>query len=330
MKLFAKFLRYRRKQIFAAVLFWLLFLFSFLLYRLPLAAMVYPLLLTLLIGICFLAADFCHELRIHRQLSFLKKQTADAADNLPAPESIVEEDDHELLLLLRKQLSALDSENKKRFEQTVDYYTVWAHQIKTPIASMRLTLQQEDSPSARRLLSDLSRIEQYVEMVMAFLRLDSRDSDFVFREYPLDALIKRSVRRFSSEFIARKIALDYEPTDEVLITDEKWFCFVLEQLLSNALKYTKRGQIRLYSLAPHTLCVEDTGIGIAPEDLPRIFEKGYTGQNGRRDLRASGIGLYLCRRVCGALGITLSASSEPNVGTVMTLCWKEHSNLTET
>ena len=138
--------------------------------------------------------------------------------------------------------------------------------------------------------------------------------------HELDPLLRQSIRRFSSEFINRKLILSYTPpSDESgtlkMITDDKWFCFVIEQLLSNALKYTRAGTISIFFSQPKVLCLKDTGIGIAPQDLPRIFEKGYTGSNGRTDKRATGIGLYLCRRICRSLGHTIRASSVPNQGT---------------
>ena len=182
---------------------------------------------------------------------------------------------------------------------------------------MRLTLQNEDTPLSRKLTSDLFQIEQYVEMVLAFMRLDSDSSDYVFKEYDIDAIIKQAVTKFASEFIDRKIRLKYEPIDQTVITDEKWFSFVIEQLLSNALKYTRKGSIKIYMQKPMTLCIEDTGIGIAPEDLPRIFEKGYTGYNGRKDKKASGIGLYLCKRICSNLKIDLYVTSELDQGTTI-------------
>lgn len=171
---------------------------------------------------------------------------------------------------------------------------------------------------ARRLLGELSRIEQYVEMALTYLRLESAESDYVFRDCALDPIIRQSVKRFSAEFIGRKIRLDYAPVDYTLVTDEKWLGFVLEQLLSNALKYTRAGSVRIF-LEHETLCIADTGIGIAPEDLPRIFEKGYTGLNGRTDRKATGLGLYLCRRVCENLGIGLRAESTPGTGTTVFL-----------
>ena len=206
----------------------------------------------------------------------------------------------------------------RRYEEMIDYYTAWVHQIKTPIASMRLTFQNEDSALSRKAAGDLFRIEQYVEMVLVFLRLDSESTDYVFREYDVDGMIRQAVRRFSSQFIDKKLRLVYEPVRLSVITDEKWLLFVLEQVLSNAVKYTPSGGCVTIDLeAPATLCVRDTGIGIAPEDLPRIFEKGYTGRNGRSDKRASGLGLYLCRRICGQLGHRITANSSPDSGTVI-------------
>ena len=209
------------------------------------------------------------------------------------------------------------SETNYRYTDMIDYYTVWAHQIKTPIAAMRLTLQNEDTPLTRKLTNDLYRIEQYVEMVLTFLRLNSDSTDYVFKEYDLDNIVKSAVKKFSSEFIGRKLRLIYDPLNTSVITDEKWLSFVIEQVLSNALKYTPSGSITISLVGEKTLRIEDTGIGIAPSDLPRIFENGYTGFNGRTDKKASGIGLYLCRRVCNNLGHTITANSTVDMGTAI-------------
>ena len=125
------------------------------------------------------------------------------------------------------------------------------------------------------------------------------------------------MKKFSSEFIGRKLRLIYDPLNTSVITDEKWLSFVIEQVLSNALKYTPSGSITISLVGEKTLRIEDTGIGIAPSDLPRIFENGYTGFNGRTDKKASGIGLYLCRRVCNNLGHTITANSTVDVGTAI-------------
>ena len=152
-------------------------------------------------------------------------------------------------------------------------------------------------------------------MALAYLRLDSESSDYVIREFELDPLIRRSVKKFAGDFITKRLSLELTPTETRVISDEKWLAFVIEQILSNSLKYTREGSVRIYMAEPRTLCIRDTGIGIAPEDLPRVFEKGYTGRNGRDDMRASGLGLYLCRRVCSNLGHGISAVSAPDEGT---------------
>jgi signal transduction histidine kinase len=205
------------------------------------------------------------------------------------------------------------------YNNMIDYYKVWAHQIKTPIAAMRLSLQSEDTEAARKLTADLNRIEDYVEMVLTFLRLDSDSTDYIIREYDLDDMIRTAVRKFSREFILKKLTLDYEPVNYTVLTDEKWLAFVIEQVISNAVKYTAEGSVRIYMDEPGILCIRDTGIGISPEDLPRIFENGFTGFNGREDKRASGIGLYLCKRIMDNLSHAITAESQPGRGTTIML-----------
>ena len=210
-----------------------------------------------------------------------------------------------------------EEELNGKYRDMVDYYTLWAHQIKTPIASMGLQLQSQDTPLARKLSVELARIGQYVEMVLVFLRLDSASSDYVFREYALDEIVRRSLRRFAGEFISRKLKLCYTPREVKVVTDEKWLSFVVEQVLSNALKYTPEGSVSVYVEKGATLCIRDTGIDIAPQDLPRIFEKSFTGCQGRADHRASGIGIYLCRQICDRLGHTSRAESRVGEGTLI-------------
>lgn len=317
MKVLQAYLKQRRKDMLVLLLFCAVFLASFFLYHLPVEAVLYPALLCLLLGLLLIGIDFSRVKRKHRQLVEIKQLTAAMISSLPEVESVEDGDYQEIIEALRTEVADLESVAAYRYRETVEYYTVWVHQIKTPIASMRLTLQNEDTPLARKLSSDLFRIEQYVEMVLAFLRLDSTSGDYVFREYGIDAIVKQSVAKFASEFIDRRIRLLYEPTDQTVITDEKWLSFVIEQILSNALKYTREGSIKISMREPKTLCIEDTGIGIAPEDLPRIFEKGYTGYNGRIDRHASGIGLYLCKRVCRNLGAEIRVTSAPDKGTTV-------------
>ena len=296
----------------------------FYLYDIPFDAIIYGCELSFVWCAVCLFIDFYKYYKRHKLLHINREQFFENAEELPEYMDIIECDYQELVKELSQAKQDFISQNRIARKELLDYYGMWVHQIKTPISSMRLTLQNEDSLLARKLSCDLSHIEQYVEMVLAFLRLDSNSSDYVFKMHELDPLLRQSIRRFSSEFINRKLSLSYTPpSDESgtlqMITDDKWFCFVIEQLLSNALKYTRTGTISIFFSQPKVLCIKDTGIGIAPQDLPRVFEKGYTGCNGRTDKKASGLGLYLCKRICKNLGIGISITSEIGDGTCVYL-----------
>ncbi len=318
-RLLAAYMRQRRGGILVFLLFCAIFCVTFLLYHLPVGAVLYPAFLCGMFGCGFLLRDFWRVRRSHEMLLQVREMIGTRIVSLPETCGILEKDYQAVIRALREEMTESEGAASTRYQDMVEYYTVWVHQIKTPITSMRLTLEKEDSPLSRKLSSDLFQIEQYVEMVLAFLRLDSDHSDYVFREQDLDAIVRQSVSKFAAEFIARKIRLDYVPTEYKVVTDEKWLSFVVEQVLSNALKYTREGTIRIYGKGPKTLCIEDTGIGIAPNDLPRVFEKGYTGYNGRKDKRASGIGLYLCKRICVKLGVEIALESQPGKGTCVSL-----------
>lgn len=311
---------YLRGRLPAAGLFVLccaVFAAAFYIYKLPLGAVAYPALVCAAIWIVFTVLRGVRAAKKHRMLSALTASLTE--EMLPAAETVDDADYRRIIELLQAARREEETASARRFEDMAEYYTLWAHQIKTPIASMRLTLQNEDTPLSRRLTAELGRVERYVEMVMAYLRLDSSSTDYVLRECELDSVVRGAVKKFSGEFIDRKLALDLRPTGARVLTDEKWLSFVLEQVLSNALKYTPEGTISIYPEGRAALCVSDTGIGIAPEDLPRVFEQGYTGCNGRADKRASGLGLYLCKRVCRNLGHGISISSEPGKGTTVRL-----------
>ena len=315
MKLFVRYWKQRRRVFFLFAAFVLIFAIVFALYGIPVSAVLYPAGLCMTLGVLAVVWDFYGVWKKHKILSSVRSMTDVLTLSVPGAKTIEDGDYQAILQLLCQEQARQANQMDLRYQDMMDYYTIWAHQIKTPIASMRLHLQNEDSPLSRQLSSDLVRIEQYVEMVMAFLRLDADSTDYVIREHDLDEIIRGSVRRFSGEFIARKLVLHYAPVSATVITDEMWLRFVIEQALSNALKYTPSGSITISLEVPKTLCIRDTGIGIAPEDLPRIFEKGYTGCNGRADQKASGIGLYLCKRICANLGHGISAASVPGEGT---------------
>lgn len=291
----------------------LVLLTAFVLYRLPLAAVLYPLVLCFILVCIFLVIDYLSVRKRHEALLFFDGTETD----LPETDSIEAEDYRRIVLNAEDLRRTERTASEEKMNAITDYYTLWAHQIKTPIAAMRLRLQERDSSEARSTLADLGRIERYVEMALTYLRLEGDGTDYVFRECDLDAILQSVFKEFAGEFISRRLKLDYTPANRTVLTDEKWLTFVIGQVLSNALKYTPSGTISVYTEAPTVLCIRDTGIGIPPEDLPRIFERSYTGLAGRTDKRASGIGLYLCKRICDDLGHPISVSSEVGKGTLV-------------
>ena len=296
-------------------LFVLIFSVIFALYGLPLGAVFYPALVFLALGGALVLLDIAAQKRRHRLLARIAGLPAALMGDFPKPSTLAEADYLRIVQALRQeQAETLDRANL-RYQDMVDYYTTWVHQIKTPIASMHLLLQGEDSDFSRRVGEDLFRIEQYVEMDLNYARLTSHSTDFVIRTCSLDDIVRQALRKYAPLFARQKLALNWEPSGRGVLTDEKWLVFVLEQLLSNALKYTPSGSISLSVEEPLTLVIEDTGIGIAAEDLPRICEKGFTGYNGRTDKKATGLGLYLCRRILYKLSHTLSIESQPGKGT---------------
>ncbi len=218
----------------------------------------------------------------------------------------------------RTLYAALALEDRNRIQDMTDYYTLWAHQIKTPIAAMGLMLQEDPSQRGRELEAELFRVERYVELVLSYLRLGGSATDYLIREQPLDPILRQAVRRYAPLFIRGKVSLELRETELRVLTDEKWLQLVVEQVLSNAVKYTPGGRVTVWTEGSW-LMVEDNGVGIAPEDLPRIFDRGFTGCNGRMDKRATGIGLYLCRQICRRLGHTIAVDSEPGRGTRVTI-----------
>ena len=299
-------------------IFFLIFLLSFAMYHLPLEAVIYPTGICILIGTIYAFHPVRKEHEKHITLQRFSEQEAEMLHNQQFPITTEAERDYHIIVDgLCEEIIRTKTETVKARQEMTDYYTTWVHQIKTPIASMRLHLKTVDSSLSRKLTSDLLHIEQYVEMVLTYVRMDADTTDYVFRSIDLDEVIREDVRKLRGDFIVKDLSLNYEPTELTVVTDEKWIAFVIEQILSNALKYTQKGSIHIFSSQPDILCITDTGIGIMPEDLPRVFEKGYTGYNGHSEKRASGIGLYLCKQICDRLGHTIEISSVPDKGTTV-------------
>lgn len=332
------------------------------LYDIRMDAVEYALVLStvwvLLLGI----PDYMRFVRRHKELLEAEKGLESGIDGIPDARTLMEEDYQRIITRLYEAGIEAESEGRIARQEMVDYYGMWVHQIKTPIAAMYVLLQaaeecrlgDEGEPIGytlpdevrssqggmncgvpfgylKEMKMELFKIEQYVDMVLTYLRMGEMAADLSFEICSLDSIIKQAVRKYSQMFILKRIRLVYTPIETKVLTDEKWLVFVLEQILSNALKYTSSGRISVYMERysceaqkeegksgqgmKNCLVIEDTGIGIWPEDLPRVFEKGFTGYNGRKDKKSTGIGLYLCKSVIDKLKHQIWIESVAGEGT---------------
>lgn len=305
------------KDVILLFLFPIIFSLVFWLYNLSMEPVLYALLLFLIISIIFFIVDFFKYYKLHKLLCKLKNTIKVNIDDLPIPQDIIQEDYNDLITIIHKDKIKIAYTTDMSRSDLMDYYTLWAHQIKTPIAAMSLLLQSQNNELNGDLSAELFKIEEYVEFVLQYLRLESMSSDLLLKEYSLDDIVRQTVRKYAKIFIRKKISLNFTELNCNVLTDEKWLVFVIEQLLSNALKYTTSGSISIYmdEHSEKTLIIEDTGIGVQPEDLPRVFEKGFTGYNGRSNKKSTGIGLYLCKQILNKLSHTITMESEVGKGT---------------
>lgn len=304
---------YSRRRIIAVILtVGAVFTLFLILYGVPWSAILYAILICAVVTGAAATGDFLRYRKKCRILSELENEILLTLEHLPESDNKSDEGYQQLIETLFLEKNSLAAASDKRLEDASEYFAMWAHQIKTPITAMSLALQSCDFSEKDEFSEYLQTIEQYVEMALCYIHLDNDENDLVIKKHPLDVIVRQAVRKFSKQFIRRKLTLVYEPLDVYVLTDEKLLQFVIEQLISNALKYTRHGSVEIALEAPDVpvLLIRDTGMGIAPEDLPRVFERGFTGNNGRSDKRATGIGLYLCKRACERLGHKLDARSD--------------------
>lgn len=289
------------------------------LYHLPTEPVAYASALCALIGPIALVLDFVRYRRVHQARAHVLQAPLLLLDELPSPHTLSEADDQAIMQQLLHDVRAAQSELAAYRQDSTDYFTAWVHQIKTPLSVMRLQLQSEDTPENRAMLAELFQMEQYVTMALSYARLGNATKDLVLTRVPLDPVIRQAIRDFAPLLIRKKLRLHYEGTTEVALTDSKWLLFILHQLLSNAVKYTERGSVSIRVTDSPAITITDTGIGIAPEDVPRVFEKGYTGYNGRGGQKSTGLGLYLVHQAAEMLHCRVSLSSRIGEGTSVTI-----------
>lgn len=316
MKLFLEYCMHNRKAFFLFFGCMLLFGMIFWLYGLEIEAYWYGCVLCLILFIVYLGKDFSIYYKSHHlwkqidQFSLLQMDLSTTTQD---------QDLKAVFAKISEEVNELIAENEKQKEDLTDYFTMWIHQVKLPLSAMELMLANQDL-SVSQWKQQVFSIERYLSMMLAYLRMKSDSSDFVIKEFDLDRIIRASIHTFSLQFIYKKIKLQFQETNLSVLSDEKWLQFVIEQILSNAIKYSPAGStIEIYNRG-QDLIIQDHGYGIEKSDLKRIMEKGFTGSNGRIDQgQSSGLGLYLVYSILKQLNHPISIESKPNQGTKVIL-----------
>ncbi len=274
-------------------------------------------------SLIYLAYDFWRYRARLKRLRAAAERPSLMQKELPAPKTGIEQGYRTILDGLYREIEKALSEKERESRNDEEYYTLWVHQIKTPIAALRLIAGELENREAKAdILTELFSIERYTDLALQYTRIRDISGDIVIERFDAEKAVKKCVKKFAPQFIRMKTSLSIGMLPDDILSDEKWFSFMLEQIISNAVKYTKGGEVCIEG-KERILTVKDTGIGIRAEDLPRIFEKGYTGFNGRIDNRASGIGLYLTEKVAKALAVKITVESEPGKGTRIMLVFPD-------
>lgn len=209
------------------------------------------------------------------------------------------------------------SDAERKLTDLLDYYTLWVHQIKTPIAASQLLVAEvADRQLKQQLEQEIFKIDSYTNLVLQYLRLESFHDDLVLKQVQIEDLVKEIIRKYALFFIQKGLNVNLYDLDKEIVTDKKWLLVVIEQIISNSLKYTKEGGLEIY-MEGQELCIKDTGIGIKNSDVLRVFERGFSGYNGRLTQQSSGLGLYLSKKISEELGHQIRIESEVGKGTTV-------------
>lgn len=288
--------------------------------------------------IIYLVCSYLYNRSYYKSLTDIAENERDEIINrLPKPTTNEQILFHDVLLsLYDEQIYRIHGlyKQKKDYEE---FITSWVHEVKTPISVCRLLIESNLSSSNSDVLhsfeEELDKIEHYIEQVLYYSKIDDFSKDYLINEIELDRLVKEAVKKQAKTFINKKINIQIDNTDLTVSTDKLWLSFIVDQVLSNALKYTPAGgRIKIYVLAEEKakkLVIEDNGIGIRPEDLGRVFEKGFTGYNGRENYKSTGLGLYLSRELARKLGHDIDIESKYGEYTKITIIFPRLSDYLE-
>lgn len=249
-----------------------------------------------------------------------------------SPHNLYERKLFELLRLSGKSMVETVSGAQAAQKEYREYIEQWVHEIKTPITAAKLICQNTDSNTRRKLLMELAQIDAHVERALFYARTENPEKDFIISKTELSAICEEAIQNHKSLLIQNGIRVETQDLDEIVYTDRKWVSFMLGQLLQNAARYHGEKPVITLSgkrLGRHVqLAVKDNGIGISTHELPRVFDRGFTGRNGRNRGGSTGMGLYLCKKLADALEIGLEMQSTEGLGTCVTLTFPAEVNLT--
>lgn len=274
----------------------------------------YFFLLSSFLTLLFLVWDIFAEAQVYRQEVLYAERDPKSPLECVLAEKLEERE---------SELYQKKSEAQSKLTDLLDYYTLWVHQIKTPIAASRLLVAEvSDREVKQQLEQEIFKIDSYTNLVLQYLRLESFHDDLVFEKVQVEDLVKEVVRKYALFFIQKGLTVNLHDLDKIIVTDKKWLLVVIEQILSNSLKYTKKGGLEIY-MEGQELCIKDTGIGIKNSDVLRVFERGFSGYNGRLTQQSSGLGLYLSKKISEELGHQIRIESEVGKGTTVRIKFTE-------
>ena len=305
---FLAYLRSRsRLFVYLISLTFLLLLFQFLFASLGIYFL-YFFLLCCFVTILFFAWDILVEMQVYRQEILYGEREAQS----PLERVLAEK-----LEAREMELYQQRSDSERKLTDLLDYYTLWVHQIKTPIAASQLLVAEvADRQLKQQLEQEIFKIDSYTNLVLQYLRLESFHDDLVLKQVQIEDLVKEIIRKYALFFIQKGLNVNLYDLDKEIVTDKKWLLVVIEQIISNSLKYTKEGGLEIY-MEGQELCIKDTGIGIKNSDVLRVFERGFSGYNGRLTQQSSGLGLYLSKKISEELGHQIRIESEVGTGTIV-------------
>ena len=305
---FLAYLRSRsRLFVYLLSLTFLVLLFQFLFASLGIYFL-YFFLLCCFVTILFFTWDILVEMQVYRQELLYGEREAQS----PLERALAEK-----LEAREMELYQQRSDSERKLTDLLDYYTLWVHQIKTPIAASQLLVAEvADRQLKQQLEQEIFKIDSYTNLVLQYLRLESFHDDLVLKQVQIEDLVKEIIRKYALFFIQKGLNVNLHDLDKEIVTDKKWLLVVIEQIISNSLKYTKEGGLEIY-MEGQELCIKDTGTGIKNSDVLRVFERGFSGYNGRLTQQSSGLGLYLSKKISEELGHQIRIESEVGTGTIV-------------